>query len=84
MINQVVPRSELMSAARALANDILACAPLSIEASKQVMVQSLDEANFEQAMRRRYQAADRMLISEDAREGPRAFAEKRKPRWQGC
>jgi len=83
VINQVVPRSELMSAARALANDILACAPLSIEASKQVMIQSLDEANFEQAMRRRYQAADRMLTSEDAREGPRAFAEKRKPRWQG-
>jgi crotonobetainyl-CoA hydratase len=46
-------------------------------------MQSLDEANFEQAMRRRYEAADRMLTSEDAREGPRAFAEKRKPKWQG-
>jgi enoyl-CoA hydratase/carnithine racemase len=83
MINEFVPRGKLMAAARALANDILACAPLSIEASKQVMMQSLDEPNFEHAMRRRYPAADRMLTSEDAREGPHAFAEKRKPRWQG-
>ena len=30
-----------------------------------------------------YPAAERMLASEDAREGPRAFAEKRKPVWQG-
>jgi len=83
LVNQVVPRAELMSAARALAEDILKCAPLSIEASKQVMLQSLDEANFEHSMRRRYAAAERMLASEDAREGPSAFAEKRKPTWQG-
>ena len=31
----------------------------------------------------RYPAAERMLASEDAKEGPRAFAEKRKPRWRG-
>jgi enoyl-CoA hydratase/carnithine racemase len=30
-----------------------------------------------------YPAANRMLVSEDAREGQRAFVEKRKPRWQG-
>ena len=83
LVNEVVPKGELMRAARALAADILKCAPLSIEASKQVMLQSLDEPSFEQAMRRRYEAADRMLASEDAREGPRAFAEKRKPDWKG-
>jgi crotonobetainyl-CoA hydratase len=66
-----------------LAEDILRCAPLSIEASKQLMLQSLDETSFEQAMRRRYEAADRMLTSDDAREGPRAFAEKRPPTWKG-
>lgn len=83
MINQVVPKERLREAALALANDILECAPLSIEASKQVMLQSLDEPSFEHAMRRRYAAADRMLASEDSREGPRAFAEKRKPNWSG-
>ena len=83
MINAVVPRDQLLDAAHTLAEDILKCAPLSIEASKQVMLQSLDEPNFEHAMRRRYEAADRMLESQDAREGPRAFAEKRKPNWSG-
>jgi len=83
MINDVVPASQLLDAVRTLASDILKCAPLSIEASKQVMLQSLDEQTFEHAMRRRYGAADRMLASNDAREGPRAFAEKRKPNWTG-
>jgi crotonobetainyl-CoA hydratase len=34
-------------------------------------------------MFRQYEAAQRMLASEDAIEGPRAFAQKRKPVWQG-
>ena len=72
-----------MRAARALADELLACAPLALQASKQVMLQSLDEPEFAQAMTRRYEAAERMLASEDAREGPRAFAEKRKPNWKG-
>jgi enoyl-CoA hydratase/carnithine racemase len=83
LINEVVPRVELMARARALAEELLQCAPLALEASKQVMLQSLDEPDLERAMRRRYPAAERMLASEDAREGPRAFAEKRKPRWTG-
>jgi crotonobetainyl-CoA hydratase len=47
------------------------------------MLQSLDEPDFATAMTRRYEAAERMLASEDAVEGPRAFAEKRKPNWKG-
>ena len=47
------------------------------------MLQSVAEPDLEAAMRKRYPAAERMLASEDAREGPRAFAEKRKPVWQG-
>ena len=83
LINQVVPGAELMNAAQALADDLLACAPLALQASKQVMLQSLDERDFAHAMTRRYEAAERMLASEDAVEGPRAFAEKRKPNWKG-
>jgi len=37
--------------------------------------------DFCRLLRKRYPAAERMLASEDAKEGPRAFAEKRKPRW---
>jgi len=83
LINAVVPRRELLARVRDLAHDILAGAPLALEASKQVMLQSTSEPDLEAAMRREYPAVARMLASEDAREGPRAFAEKRKPRWLG-
>jgi crotonobetainyl-CoA hydratase len=83
LVNEVVPRGEALARARAIARDMLACAPLALEASKQVLLQSVAEPDLEAAMRRRYPAAERMLASDDAKEGPRAFAEKRKPRWQG-
>ena len=83
LINEVVPRGTALARAQALARDLLACAPLALEASKQVLLQSVAEPDLGTAMRKRYPAAERMLVSEDAIEGPRAFAEKRKPRWQG-
>lgn len=83
LVNEVVPRAELMARARALADEVLACAPLSVQASKQVMQQSLAEPDLEAAMRATYELAERMLASDDAIEGPRAFAEKRAPRWTG-
>ena len=81
LVNEVVPRGMALERAQALARDMLACAPLALEASKQVMLQSVAEPDLAAAMRRRYPAAERMLASEDAKEGPRAFVEKRKPRW---
>jgi crotonobetainyl-CoA hydratase len=83
LVNEVVTRGEALARARTIARDMLACAPLALEASKQVMLQSVAEPDLEAAMRKRYPAAERMLASEDAKEGPRAFAEKRKPNWQG-
>jgi len=82
-INQVVPKTELMTAARALANEILECAPLVVQASKQVMLQSLQTPDLEKAMKARYDLAEQMLKSQDAVEGPLAFAEKRPPKWTG-
>ncbi len=83
LVNDVVPRGTALERAKALARDMLACAPLALEASKQVMLQSVAEPDLEAAMLRQYPAAQRMLASDDAKEGPRAFAEKRKPRWLG-
>jgi crotonobetainyl-CoA hydratase len=83
LVNQVVPRGEALACARSLARHMLACAPLALQASKQVVLQSVAERDIAAAMRKEYSALQRMRASEDAREGPRAFAEKRKPRWQG-
>jgi len=47
------------------------------------MLQSLAIPDLQTAFRAKYPVADRMLASEDAKEGQRAFVEKRKPRWQG-
>jgi crotonobetainyl-CoA hydratase len=83
LINDVVPRAALKARVRAMAEMIIAGAPLAIEASKQVMLQSLALPDLAAAFGARYPAAERMLASEDASEGQRAFVEKRKPRWQG-
>jgi enoyl-CoA hydratase/carnithine racemase len=83
LINKVVPRRATLTSARELAHGLLACAPLALEATKQVLLQSANEPRLEAAMQAHYPAVERMLASEDAREGPRSFAEKRKPQWKG-
>ena len=83
LINEVVPRAELKARVRQVADLIIAGAPLAIEASKSIMLQSLEMGSLQDALRASYPAAQRMLVSEDAKEGQRAFVEKRQPRWQG-
>lgn len=83
LINDAVPKAELRDRVRWYAQHILEGAPLAIQASKQVMLESLGEAGIEKALRRKYAMAERMLASDDAREGQKAFAEKRKPQWRG-
>ena len=83
LINEVVPAGQVLARARELAEDILACAPLAVMASKQVMLQSLTKADLADAMHENYPILQQMLASNDAIEGPKAFAEKRKPKWTG-
>jgi crotonobetainyl-CoA hydratase len=83
LVNEAVPRAQLMTRAREVAQMILRCAPLALEASKQVMLQSARYADIDEAMRVNYERAERMLASDDAKEGPAAFAAKRKPVWRG-
>ncbi len=83
LINDVAPRTELKAHVRAMAERIIEGAPLAVEASKQVMLQSLAMPDLQTALRAHFPAAERMLASEDAIEGQRAFIEKRKARWQG-
>ena len=86
LVNAVVPAGDLMDAARALAERIAAAAPLSTQAVKEV-VRETGHLGVEQAFAEmrsgRLTTYQRLLTSEDAEEGARAFAEKRDPVWQG-
>lgn len=82
LINEVVPAPELMAAAERWANEIMECAPLSVRAIKQAAILGLDMP-LEEAYNTVFEAQRAMQGSEDSREGPRAFAQRRKPVWKG-
>ena len=82
-VNAVVPHDQLMAETRRWVEMTLECAPLSIQASKDVVYRSLSMGSLEESMAVRYESVHALATSEDYKEGPRAFAEKRKPNWQG-
>jgi enoyl-CoA hydratase/carnithine racemase len=82
LVNEVVPAADLLPAAERWARAILECAPLSVQATKQCALEGLGKPLAE-AMQSKYDLVQRLFASEDAREGPRAFAEKRAPVWRG-
>jgi enoyl-CoA hydratase len=82
MINAVVDPDDVLPTARALADRICANAPLAVRESLALAREAL-ELPEEEAWRRSAEAADRIRRTEDAAEGPRAFAEKRPARWSG-
>jgi enoyl-CoA hydratase/carnithine racemase len=84
IVNEVVPPGELMAAARRWADAICECSPVSVRTTKRVALEGLTHASLEEAMVVRYEAIAELVRSADFVEGPRAFAEKRKPSWKGC
>lgn len=83
-VTDVVPHDNLMREARRWASMILECSPMSVRATKQSVMRSLDVSSVEMAMRNtNYPAYVALTTSEDTIEGPKAFAEKRKPDWKG-
>lgn len=85
LVNDVAPDDEVVAAALRLAHEVAENAPLAVQASKRVMHDSLALGDDWEpaAWRISDQAARALLKTEDTREGLRAFAEKRKPDWQG-
>jgi crotonobetainyl-CoA hydratase len=83
LVNEVVPAANLLATARKWAGEILECAPLSIRASKEAAVEGLG-MTLPAALDHRFAGSAKMAASADYIEGPRAFAEKRKPNWTGA
>lgn len=83
LVNEVVPRAGLDAAVLRWVDDLLACAPLSLKAIKQV-VRLTGTMTPTQAHATRLPAVVEALQSKDADEGVLAFQQKRKPHWSGC
>ncbi|PZX13027.1 E-phenylitaconyl-CoA hydratase [Palleronia aestuarii] len=82
LVNRIVAADELMEAAREVAKKIAANAPLATQAAKELAIRSRDMP-LSTGLRVE-QMWNRMLqFSDDAREGPAAFAEKRPPEFRG-
>jgi enoyl-CoA hydratase len=82
MVTEVAPRGTALAVALELASRLAANAPLSLAASKQILggAMGLTEDEF---WGMQATLTGEVFASADAQEGPRAFAEKRPPRWRG-
>ena len=85
-VTETVPDDALQDATARWCADILKGSPMAIRASKEAALRGLDEASLADALakQRAYPAFAAWRDSDDAREGLRAFAEKRPPKWRGA
>jgi len=82
LVNRIVPYDRVMSTARELADTICLNGPLAVKACKQ----SAKESTFlglREALMNEMSYSAGVFMSDDAKEGIKAFKEKRKPVWQG-
>jgi len=80
LVNKVVPGSQVMQAAEEMANALLEMGPLAIRLAKRAAYSGLDMP-LEDGLNLEMELFRKALLSEDAVEGPKAFAEKRKPNY---
>ena len=82
LLNAIVPREQLLDKAYEYARRITANAPLAVQATKQSVWEGLG-MSLRDAYKNESQLSSTIFQTEDAKEGPKAFTEKRKPNWQG-
>lgn len=81
LVNRVVPLADLMATAEAMAQKILEAGPLAVRAIKQAAIEGLSMP-LEEGFQLEQNLFGMLRRTADSREGTKAFAEKRKPRWQ--
>lgn len=82
LINEIVPEDKLIEKAYDWARRITVNAPLAVQATKESVLRGMQET-MRDAYKIESELSTKVFSSEDAKEGPRAFAEKRKPVWKG-
>ena len=82
LINRLTPAGGALDGARALAAEICANGPLAVRMTKRVVTEA-PSWQVTEIWPRQHDILEKVLASEDAREGALAFREKRVPRWRG-
>lgn len=82
LINEIVPEDQLIERACEWARRITANAPMAVQATKESVMRGLG-GSLEEAYAIEMELSRKVFQSEDAKEGPKAFAQKRPPRWTG-
>ena len=82
LVNYVVPADQVLSKARELADTICTNGPLAVRAVKESAVRGL-ELSLGEGLKQESEFSRNVVSTEDAREGPLAFAQKRKPEYKG-
>ncbi len=82
LVNYVLPADQVMAKAIAIAERLCENAPMSLRLVKEAVYKGANMP-IEEGLRLEIEQSKRVLMTEDAREGPLAFAQKRKPEWKG-
>jgi len=82
LVSRVVPGDQLMQAAEEVAARVLECGPLAVRAIKQAALEGR-QISLEEGLKLESRLAGEIFRTEDAREGPTAFAQKRTPEYKG-
>ena len=82
LVNRVVPQQELLEAAMAMATRIAGNGPISVRQAKQAIHRGL-QMSLADGLAFEIEAYNRLVPTEDRREGVRAFNERRKPNFRG-